>query len=225
MSKSLSHQEQHVLQDNFDLFGETTDKDKAQQKATKIKSPTTAKPPHRTPQKQNAGATAKQPENTTKRRPQKRTQANKKTPEKKHVPQTTDCAPALDQLHPNDKGISYLAIRASSADAGIKQLKELGVGIDNYAMDKREITLKNVADALLDRGLKYRIDQQTIHWVLSDSEIDTQTLKQQDWIELSINKAWFDAQKFRIRRLKGIAYLEACAMIAQQIALKNQTES
>ncbi len=91
-------------------------------------------------------------------------------------------------------------------------------------MEKREITLKNVADALLDRGLAHRVDQRHLYWVLSSSEIDAPTPEQQKLIEVSINKAWFDAQKRHIRRLKGIAYLDACTSIAQLIPLKSQSE-
>ncbi len=223
MNTTLSHQEQHVLQDNFDLFGETTNKDTSQQKSTKAPAPAPDKPNTLARRKQTPDNTLHQTKKAAKKNPQKRTRANTNKPEKTHTPKPTVRAPALD-LHPNDKGVGYLAIRAASADTGIKQLKEIGVTIENYAMDKREITLKNVADALLDRGLKYRVNQQTLHWVLTESEIDTTALNQQDWIELSINKTWFDTQKLHIRRLKGGAYLDACAKIARQIPLKNQTK-
>ncbi len=225
MSKPLSHQEQHVLQDNFDLFAEPSNQDRSRNDTDKTVARSAKKPRTHGRRKQNNEPAPKQPKKASAENRSDSAPHGNSDAKNKRKPKILGGLPPLDNLQPNKKGESYLGIRATSIETGVKQLENTGIAVDNYAMEKREITLKNVADALLDRGLAHRVDQRYLYWVLSSSEIDAPTPEQQKLIEVSINKAWFDAQKRHIRRLKGIAYLDACTSIARLIPLKGQSEN
>ena len=92
-------------------------------------------------------------------------------------------------------------------------------------MEKRDPALKNLGEALLDLGLEYKLGSQTLHWLHLKSDQSSAEILQHNAFELVICGRWFEQEKHRIRRLKGIDYIDGCAKIAASLPLKNQART
>ncbi|WP_439134746.1 hypothetical protein [Pseudomaricurvus sp.] len=194
MSKPLTNNEIQVLQENLDLFGSPLNDADTQTSKTKRQTNSKARKPNR----------AKQ---TT-----------------SHVePATTDMLVEIEKATPIPDAkadyslIKYLAIRATSGSAAKERLENQGAQVINYALEKRDPALRNISDALLNLGLEYRLDNQTIHWVLIEDNLTTEEHRACSHTEIAFYADWFTEEKNRIRQLRGTAYLDACSLIAQKL--------
>lgn len=111
----------------------------------------------------------------------------------------------------------YLAVRAASSTAAKDLLENDGAHVINYALEKRDPALRNVSESLLDLGMEYRINNQTIHWLLIEDELSVEDHLSKPYVEIAFSSNWFEKEKERIRQLRGIAYLDACLEIAQKL--------
>jgi len=211
MTKPLTEHEESVLQENFDLFGSNNTSNNAAPKLRKPRKRPAQTGATNTPLPLELLIDPEQPSNSPEA-------ANQTPPPTTH--KLTNSAPP--HLNSPEK---LLAVRATSANAAADQLSQLGINVINYSMEKRDPALKNVADALLDLELEFRIENQSLHWVLVDDERQEAQLLECNFIELVLTCAWFDGEKQKIRRLRGRAYIDACTELARQLSLKDQTRT
>lgn len=123
-------------------------------------------------------------------------------------------------IEENDSASSpekYLAVRAASSTSAKELLENEGAHVINYALEKRDPALRNISDSLLDLGMEYRINNQTIHWLLIEDELCIEDHLSKPYVEIAFSSNWFEKEKERIRQLRGIAYLDACLEIAQKL--------
>ncbi len=211
MTKPLTENEASVLQENFDLFGSDNTSNNVALKTRKPRKKSTQTSTTNTPEPLELLTDTAQPTNNPEGVSQTPSQATHKS-----ISSTPPTINSPEKL---------LAVRASSAHAAADQLSQLGINVINYSMEKRDPALKNVADALLDLELEFRIENQSLHWVLVDDERQEAQLLECNFIELVLTCAWFDGEKQKIRRLRGRAYIDACMNLARQLSLKDQTRT
>ena len=116
-------------------------------------------------------------------------------------------------------GRQILGVRSTSALQAREWLSAQGVTIENYAIEKRDPALRNLAEALLERGVEFRSEGRALEWFLISSEQPSSELLQLPAVEVAFSVAWFDEQKAHIRRLKGGDYIDACGVIAGRLPL------
>ncbi len=237
MSKNLSQSELNVLQENLDLFSGAAPAEQAPDSeaapARQARRPViqrdnsrnngskpgqgtaTTKPRKQAPAKQPQAATA----GTSARRPQTRT----RQPEAAHEPASASAPPTIttpdDSRHYSASGRQILGVRCSSATQAREWLITQGISIENYAIEKRDPALRNLAEALLERGVEYRTEGGTLEWFLISSEQPSSELLSLPAVELAFSVDWFENRKAHIRRLKGGDYIDACGAIADHLPL------
>ncbi len=235
MAKPLTRNEIHVLQENLDLFGELQPEDDTTpigaQSAPYGKSGRNTKK-----RKVASSKPAKQafPQTPATQDlldlPAQETSNNSAMP--KIEPENMDSKPETtmaEQANQPEDGspteadgpqLIYLAVRAKSATTAKDFLESHGIQVENYAMEKRDPTLRNIHEALLDQGLEYRQNDNIIHWALINHDQPPARLLTYDMIEVAFEADWLETHKQSIRRLKGGDYLDACANIARQLQIK-----
>ena len=119
----------------------------------------------------------------------------------------------------------FIAVRLRSVYHGKAGFEFRGASVIDYHIEKRELALKNIHQALVPQKLAIDIDGCQVYWFLIDSQ-DEQ--KDKDYflrfneVELCIPVADFEVTKNAIRGLKGVAYLNACEDYAAQLRVKDQ---
>lgn len=203
------------LDENLDLFSEqatTTPKTKLTRKSRHSSKPTKATKIDATTSKQSSAA-GKQKNDTRNKEPSQTIVAS--TPNTKPKPETpAETVRAAAKNSP----LKLLAVRAKNSTEALFQLKQMGSNPIDYAMEKRDPALKNFALALLDLGLEFRSGDKLLHWVLAEDNRTTTEIETWDCVELAMTQAWFEEEKKKIRELKGVTYIDACAKLAKQFA-------
>ncbi|MYM62169.1 hypothetical protein [Pseudomaricurvus sp. HS19] len=246
MSKNLSQSELNVLQENLDLFSAAAPapaapEQKAPDTAAAAERAAAPEPKPRRPIIQRDKSRSGNPRQATaairsrKQAPaQKQQEATSETapcdqqataigPAAPAPASTTAATAAIDgSSNYSASGRQILGVRSSSAVQAREWLSGQGISIENYAIEKRDPALRNLAEALLDRGVEYRIEGRALEWFLVSSEQPSSELLLLPGVEVAFSVDWFESRKAHIRRLKGGDYIDACGAIADHLPLRQR---
>lgn len=211
MTKPLTNNEIMVLQENFDLFGAPQHDlpAKASKPGARAKLKTSVK--NSAPKRAHQKAVSRQPATAD-------ILASLKGDEPTLIERTTiEHITTERTTTPSPLSVKYLAVRAASGTAAKDFLESRNARVIDYALEKRDPALRNISESLLDLGMEYWINDQTIHWVLIEDSLTSEEHQANDRIEIAFYADWFAAEKKRIRQLRGAAYLDACSLVAQKL--------
>lgn len=136
----------------------------------------------------------------------------KTTNPRRSAPTATKTTPS-----PPNTPLKLLAIKAKNPTEALQKLIERGSTVIDYAIEKRDPALKNLALTLLDQRLELQQNTLRLHWVLAEDPRNIIEIEDWDCVEFAITQAWFEEEKRRIRELKGSAYVDACTQIAKKL--------
>lgn len=117
----------------------------------------------------------------------------------------------------------HIAVRLKSYYHGETGFQYNGATVVNSALEKRDPALKNITEELHNRGLSFDIDGCGLHWFQVEDENPCAFYRNFNEVEVAFDSDWFEAQKARIRGMAGKLYYDACAQIAHDIELKDQS--
>ncbi|GLS27821.1 hypothetical protein [Marinibactrum halimedae] len=118
----------------------------------------------------------------------------------------------------------YLCVRAQSLTIAKAALAEAGAVIIRSQVDKIQPALRNLSEALVDRGMAWRLGETSFYWL----EVEHKVIHLAQWlrfscVELALDYQWLQTQLKLIRGLKGAAYVEAAYRWCKKFTLKSQS--
>ena len=117
----------------------------------------------------------------------------------------------------------YVAVRLRSQHHGQIGFSLQNANVINYALEKRDPALKNLAEALYEKGLEYSINGCNLYWFHIDDTREPSYYLNLREVEFAFTRKWFELEKARIRGYSGLQYIDACADIANNLTVKDQT--
>ncbi|BFM16859.1 hypothetical protein R50073_30420 [Maricurvus nonylphenolicus] len=117
----------------------------------------------------------------------------------------------------------YVAVRLKSVHHGLTGFAIQEAKVINYNLEKRDPALKNIIDALLEQGLEYTVNGCGIFWFHIDDERDLAFYESLREVEFAFSTEWLDSKKASIRGYTGMEYVDACAAIAKELTIKDQS--
>jgi hypothetical protein len=119
--------------------------------------------------------------------------------------------------------VKVIAVRLKSIYHGNPGFEYQGAKVLNSGLEKRDPALRNITEALYERGVEYSIDDCSLYWFLIEDDNDCQFYLGLNEVELAFEAEWFESEKARIRGFAGQRYYSACEDIAQGWLIKDQT--
>jgi hypothetical protein len=116
-----------------------------------------------------------------------------------------------------------IAVRLKSFYHGNAGFEYQGAKVLNSGLEKRDPALRNITEALYDRGLNFDVDGCALHWFLIEDDHDVNHYLTLNEVEVAFEADWFEAEKSRIRGFTGARYFDACSDIAASWPLKDQS--
>ncbi len=115
-----------------------------------------------------------------------------------------------------------LAVRLKRISDAKSGFEHKGSVLLNSGLERRDPALKNLFEALFDRGLSYDVHGCGVYWVLVEDEHSIQHYLNINEVELGFDADWFEQEKAKIRGLSGVGYFNACAAMAKEFSIKDQ---
>lgn len=117
----------------------------------------------------------------------------------------------------------HIAVRLKSYYHGETGFQYNGATVVNSALEKRDPALKNITEELHNQGLAFDIDGCSLYWFQIEDDKTCDFYNHFNEVEVVFESDWFDSQKARIRGMAGKMYYDACAEIARNVTLKDQS--
>ena len=89
-------------------------------------------------------------------------------------------------------------------------------------LEARDPALRNITEALFERGLKYSVDGCSLYWFQVDDDNTVEYYQECNEVECVFSSDWFEEEKKKIRYYQGIKYVDECYGLAEQFTLKCQ---
>lgn len=124
--------------------------------------------------------------------------------------------------------LKYIAVRLkrfSDGNIAFRSTEKFDRTIINSNIEKRDLALKNITDALHERGLEYLVDGCQLYWFLIDDPNTVDFYENLNEVECILEAEQFEIEKKRIRSCRGSQYVEACYALATNVTIKDQTRS
>ena len=118
--------------------------------------------------------------------------------------------------------IKHIAVRLKSPHHGYAGFAVQKSTVLNSGLDKRDPALRNLTEALYDRGLAYDVDGCGLYWFQIEDAHSLEYYRNLNEVEVVFESSWYDAEKARIRGFSGHRYYDACAEMAKTWALGDQ---
>lgn len=118
--------------------------------------------------------------------------------------------------------LKHVAVRLKLSSDGEKAFAIQKSDIVNSVLEKRDPALRNIIEALQDRGLAYSVDGCDLYWFQVDDERTPCYYQKMNEVEVVFSSEWFEKEKEKIRHYGGIKYYDACSNLVQEYEIKNQ---
>jgi hypothetical protein len=118
-----------------------------------------------------------------------------------------------------------LAVRlryASDSAYAFRTRNNITTEIHSTSAEKLSPAIKNVSQALYDKGVEYFIDDCPVFWLIIENKLPLEDYFSVPEVEYACSYDWFHEQTKRIRNYAGLKYIEACDSLVKDYVIKPQ---
>ncbi len=121
--------------------------------------------------------------------------------------------------------VKYVAVRLKRLSDGVyafRSTDKFKRKIIDSNIEVRDPAVKNIAEGLYERGLKFYVDGCRLYWFMVDDKNSLEDYRYLNEVEHVFDGEWFEQEKKRIRTFRGNRYVEACIGLVKGVAIKHQ---